>query len=233
MRPRERYTVEGPMRFGDDELLALILGTGTAERSAIDIARDLLARFDGPSGLAQAPPGALASVLGIGEARAVRVHAACSLGRRANEHPPPLRVRSPEDAWDFLHPRVVGLQQEELHALYLARGGRLLSCQRLTAGNDCFTIVDPRQVLRPAIALGATGIILAHNHPSGDPTPSEADRDCTRRVASAGRVLGVALLDHLVLGRHHFVSLAGAGVLPAWAEPIPPLTGGLGEVNVP
>jgi len=233
MRPRERYTVEGPGRFGDDELLALILGTGTADRAAIEIARDLLARFDGPGGLVQAPPGALAGVPGIGEARAVRVHAACALGRRARLYPPPSRVLAPEDAWDYLHPHVVDRAQEELHALYLARGGRLLACQRLTVGNDCFTIVDPKQVLRPAVALGATGIILAHNHPSGDPTPSEADRDCTRRVAEAGRVVGVVLLDHLVMGRHHFVSLAAAGVLPPWAEPIPPLTGGLGKSNVP
>jgi DNA repair protein RadC len=225
MQPRERYTVEGPTHFSDDELLALILGTGTAEHSAIDIARGLLERFQGLGGLAEAPPGALVAVPGVGQARAVRVHAACAIARRAQRTAPPSALRTPADAWRFLRPRVAGLAHEELHAIYLGRGQRVLAWRRLTAGNATFTIVDPKQVLRPAVALGAGALLLAHNHPSGDPEPSEDDLRCTRRVAEAGRLLDIALLDHLVLGRSWFVSLAERGVLPAWSHGPPMLTG--------
>ena len=225
LRPRERYTIEGPDHFDDAELLALVLGTGTGGRSAVQIARDLLDRFGGFSGLRQAPPGALAGVLGVGQARAVRVHAACAMARGGLRRPPPTRVLTPEQAWGFFAPRVAELEREELHALYLGRRGRVLSWRSLTVGNDSFTIVDPRQILRPAIRAGALSIILAHNHPSGDPAPSDADRRCTRRVAQAGQLLGVALLDHLVIGEDGFTSLAEQGELPAWTEQSPVLTG--------
>lgn len=223
--PRERYALEGPTDFGEVELLALVVGTGTAERSSRQIALALLERFGDVDGLAAAPVQALTAISGVGMARAVRVHAACTLGRRARRVPPGAAVRNAQQAWQVLRGRMEGLPHEELHALYLDRRGRPLGRLCLTRGSAAFTIVDPRQILRPAVELGASGLILAHNHPSGDPTPSDEDRGCTRRVEQAARTLGVSLLDHLVLGRDSYVSLAELGVLQRWPGPGVAVTG--------
>jgi DNA repair protein RadC len=220
MRPRERYAQWGPTGFGDAELLALSLGTGAGGQTALEIAAGLLDQFGGVLGVARAHASELEQVVGVGPARAIRLHAALELGRRTLRTPedPPAPVRSPEDAHAHLAPALSGLADEELHALYLDRRRRPLARRMLTRGSDGFTVVDPRQVYRSAIGLGACAVILAHNHPSGDPTPSAQDRDVTRRVAAAGRVLGVALLDHLVIGDPGFRSLAQEGALPAWQD---------------
>jgi DNA repair protein RadC len=109
------------------------------------------------------------------------------------------------------------LEHEELHALYLDRRNRPMAVRALTRGSDAFTIVDPRQVFRPAVRLGALAVILAHNHPSGDPSPSPADLEVTRRVDRAGKVLGIRLLDHLVITAGAETSIAERGVLEAWS----------------
>jgi len=153
-------------------------------------------------------------VVGLGQARAVRIHAACSLAQRASRsRRPGIRVVDASTAWRVLRPGLEHLEHEELHALYLDRGGRVLHLRRLTVGNDALTIVDPRQVLRPAVQLSASSVVVAHNHPSGDPTPSREDREVTARLAHAARIVGVRLLDHLVLGAGRFVSLAEQGQL--------------------
>ncbi|MBW1878136.1 MAG: DNA repair protein RadC [Deltaproteobacteria bacterium] len=218
MRPREHYRHEGPARFGDAELLALVVGTGTADRSALEIGAALLSHFGGLPALAGAQVADLQRQPGLGLARAVRVHAALELGRRSLHAPgdPSHPIRSPADAHAHLGPALRGRPDEELHALYLDRRHRPRAHRMLTRGSDGFTVVDPRQVFRPAVSLGAFAVVLAHNHPSGDPTPSAQDREVTRRVAAAGRILGIALLDHLVVGDGDYVSLAEQGELPAW-----------------
>ncbi len=225
MGRRERYRVDGPQTFGDAELVALVLGTGSAGRSSLEIAASLLDQFGGLSGLARRQPHELCQVGGVGAERAVRVHAALEIGRRALEPPEPQEpVCSPVHAWRVLAPALTGLQDEELHALYLDRRRRPIARRRLTRGSDAFTVVDPRQVFRVAVGVGASGVILAHNHPSGDPTPSPQDRDITDRVARAGRVLGIPLLDHLVVGAAEWRSLAEEGSLPPWTPPGPTWT---------
>jgi DNA repair protein RadC len=218
MRPRERYLSQGSEDVGDVELLALLLGTGAAGRTTLAIAADLVGRFGGLRGVARAEPARLRCVPGVGEARAVRLHAALELGRRAHEGPerPAERVASPAEAAALLMPRLRHLTVEELHAIYVDRRNRVMGQRRLTRGSDAFTVVDPRQVFRPAVELGAAGVLMAHNHPSGDPTPSAMDREVTRRTASAGQVLGVRLLDHLVIGGDRWVSLAEQGCLPGF-----------------
>ncbi|MEZ4235173.1 MAG: DNA repair protein RadC [Myxococcota bacterium] len=212
MRRRERYLSEGPAAFGDAELLALLLETGAANRTALAIAADLLERNGGLCGLLRAEPRSAIDVPGVGAARAVRVHAALELGRRARaagalERP----ITSSAEAYELMAPRLQGLAQEELHALFLDRRHRPLAHRSLTRGSDSLTVVDPRQVFRVAVGVGAWGVVLAHNHPSGDPTPSPQDHDVTDRMAAAGRVLGIPLLDHLVVGRNAW-SAIGAGV---------------------
>jgi len=224
MRPRERYGHHGPGGFGDAELLALVIGTGTPRRSAAEIAAGLLARFGSLDALAHSHPVQLAMEDGVGPARAVRLHAALEVGRRSLRSPDRAvgAVHDATDAHELLGPPLAGLVDEELHALFLDRRRRPLARRMLTRGSDGFTVVDPRQVFREAIALRASAVILGHNHPSGDPTPSAQDRDVTRRVAAAGRILGVPLLDHLVVGGERFVSLAELGELTQW-EGEPPV----------
>jgi DNA repair protein RadC len=132
------------------------------------------------------------------------------VGERRRDRP----VRGPDDAFLILGPALFDLPDEELHALYVDRRNRPVAHRRLTRGSDGLTIVEPRQVYRLAIGLGAVGVILAHNHPSGDPTPSAEDRAVNERVARVGQVVGVTLLDHLVIGGRRYVSL-GNPVQPA------------------
>ncbi|MFT4624875.1 MAG: DNA repair protein RadC [Myxococcota bacterium] len=225
MRARERYLHEGPGRFGDAELLALVVGTGAAGRSALEIAAGLLDRFGSVYGIGAALPQELSAVRGVGPVRAIRLHAALCVARRAH---PPTDPASPVccagDAYAALGPDLQGLPHEELHALYLDRRRRPIARRVLTRGSDGFTIVDPRQIYRPAVALGAGAVVLAHNHPSGDPRPSVQDIDVTERVARAGRVLGAPLLDHIIVGGSAFVSLAEQGQLPSWTTPLPAWT---------
>lgn len=216
MMPRERYLLTGPDAAGAADLVALVLGTGAGGRSARTIAADLLDRFGGLHGLAQASPAALGAVRGVGPARAARLHAGLVLGQRARAE---ARVdASPVDgaagAAKWFVPALGGLAHEELHGLYLDRRNRPLAYRRLSTGSDAFTIVDPRQVLRPAVELGAAGLLVAHNHPSGDPTPSAEDLRATRSLASACATLGVPLLDHLVVGVRDWISLRERGDMP-------------------
>lgn len=196
---RERYLLGGS--HGDVELLALVLGTVAGGRGTREVAGELIDRFGGIRGIAATPAKALTAVRGVGEARAIRVHAACSLAMRPRVRARPDRaITSPDDAWLHLREGLEHLDVEELHALYLDRRGRPLARRRVSMGNDNTTIVDPRQVLRPAVQLGASSLIVAHNHPSGDPTPSEADVDVTERLRAAADVIGIRVLDHLVIG---------------------------------
>lgn len=216
MRLRETYLQAGPTGLGDPELLALVLGTGTTGQTALEVARALIDRFDGVGGVLAAEPRELGDVRGVGMARAIRIHAALQLGRRAlgRRVDRPV-IRSADDAHACFEPGLVGLADEELHGLFLDRRRAVLGRRVLTRGCHAFTIVDPRQIFRVALQLGASAVILAHNHPSDDPTPSPQDVDVTARVARAGRVLGVPLLDHLVVARGAWVSLAQRGHLPA------------------
>lgn len=225
MGRRERYALEGPAPLGDAELVALVLETGSGGRTALAIASELVERFGGLQGVARRQPHELVEVQGVGMARAVRLHAGLEAGRRAvgtavAEAP----VTSPDEAFALLGPPLQALADEELHALYLDRRRRPVARRRLTRGSDGFTVVDPRQVYRVAVGVGASAVILAHNHPSGDPTPSTQDREVTERVARAGRVLGIPLVDHLVVGGGRYTSFAASGDLPAWTPAGPSWT---------
>lgn len=214
MQPRERFALHGPGVFGDDELLALIIGTGSKARGPVEIARSLLEAFGSLAGIADAEIGEITPLHGLGPARAVRLKAALVAGRRSllSADPRPI-IQTADEAWAQLCPHLAGQPRESLAALYLSHSHRLLALRVLTTGSDRHTIVDPRQVFRPAVRSGAAGVIIAHNHPSGDPTASSADLSVTRQLAEAGRVVGVELLDHLILGAGQYVSLAEQGAL--------------------
>ena len=215
MQLRETFVNRGPTGLSDAELLALVLGTGTRGMNALSVATALLDAFGGLTGLRHAEPTELAAHHGMGVARAVRVSAAIRMGTRSLRGPDTTSpCTTPEHARDVLAPALAGLEDEELHGLFLDRRRRPLATRQLTRGSHAFTIVDPRQIYRSALKLGASAVILAHNHPSGDPTPSACDLDVTERVARAGKVLGVPLLDHLVIADRAFRSIAADGHLP-------------------
>ncbi len=215
MLPRERYLLAGPDGSGPADLVALVLGTGAGGRTARGIASDLLDRFGGLRGIAAASPAALAGVRGVGPARAIRLHAGLVLGQRAatEARVNTVPVTTPAGAAEWFLPALDGLDHEEFHALYLDKRLRPLGYRRLSSGNDAYTVVDPRQVFRPGIEVGAGGVIVGHNHPSGDPEPSDADRQATRVLARAGQLIGIEVRDHLVVGGGNWVSLATRGEL--------------------
>ncbi len=217
MQPREHYTLHGPEHLGDADLLTLVLGTGVVGRPAAQIAQDCLRTFGSLAALADAPLGAVAAVPGVGPCRAIRLQAAPHAGIRAVRRAQPATdgpVDSPAAALDRLRPRLQGLLHEELHALYLDRRSQVRALRRLTSGSDAATVVDVRQVLGPALMLGASGIIVAHNHPSGDPRPSPQDIAVTRRLAEGAAALDLRLHDHIIVAGDRYTSFAEEDLLP-------------------
>ena len=228
MDTRERFARFGASRFSDTDLLALVLGAG--DGPSADAAQALLAHFGSLSGLADAEVAEVQAVPHIGLARAVQILAALRVGRRSLlpvESRP--TIRSAQDAYIQIYAELSGLSSETFYALYLSRRRVLLGTRVLSVGNDANTIVDPRQVYQRAVRMGAAGIIVAHNHPSGDPTPSPQDILVTHHLAQAGDLLGVELLDHLIVGSGRFVSLAEQRLLRPSAHSPALIQGGEGR----
>jgi DNA repair protein RadC len=215
-RPRERLWRVGGASLTGQELLAILLGTGCAGRDALALAGDVLARTGGSFRRLAARPGAeLARVPGVGRAKAARVLAALELGRRAaaEAEPPPDRIAGPADVQRFYAPRLRDLAVEEFHVLALGSQSQVLGDLLITRGILNSSLVHPREVFRAAIAEAAAGIIVVHNHPSGDPTPSADDREVTRQLVEAGRLLDLPVYDHVIVGGARYVSFAEAGLL--------------------
>ncbi len=215
-RPRERLWSLGPAALTATELLAVIVGTGRGGRSALDVAATLLEVSEGSlRRLARRPRAELLRAQGIGPTKAARLLAAFELGARLarEERPPVQRIREPEDVVRLFDGRLRDLQVEEFHLLALDSQSQVLREVLITRGLLNSSLVHPREVFRAAIAEAAAGIIVVHNHPSGDPTPSVEDRAVTRQLAEAGRLLDLPLYDHVVIAGDRFVSFATAGLL--------------------
>jgi DNA repair protein RadC len=215
-RPRERFWSVGAGALTGQELIAILLGTGTRGQDALAVAAELLGRCDGSlRRLAMRPWAETARVPGVGRIKAARVAAALELGRRVamETEPPPDRIRGPGDVQRYYGPRLRDLAVEEFHVLALGSQSQILADLLITRGILNSSLVHPREVFRAAIAEAAAGIIVVHNHPSGDPTPSADDRAVTRQLVDAGRVLDVPVYDHVVVGGERYVSFAEAGLL--------------------
>lgn len=215
-RPRERLKDLGAQALSANELLAILIGAGTRHRSALALAQEVLAGCGGSlRRLATQPVAALTTVNGLGTARAVAIHAALEIGRRlaveAREDGAPLRA--PRDVWAAFAPRLQDLPVEEFHVAVLDSQHRLDRDITITRGILNSSLVHPREVFREAIAERAAAIILVHNHPSGDPTPSADDRAITTQLVAAGRLLDIPVADHVVIGRGRYLSFAEAGLL--------------------
>lgn len=207
-RPREKLTRAGVAALGDGELIALVIGSGTRVRGALDVAQDVLRSARGVDGLLRLGLDELRGINGVGQARAARLLAAVELGRRAlaTEAGPRPQFRSPADLSHYLMPLYGGHRVERFGVLLLDTRLRLIRTSIVASGSSDSVVVEPRDVYREALLASATGIVAFHNHPSGDPTPSGADRLLTARLAHAGKVLGVELVDHIILGAGHYYS---------------------------
>ena len=215
-RPRERLKALGPQALSAAELLAIVVGTGSAGASAVEVAQRVLGHGSGSlRRLAGQPVAALTAVRGVGPARAVAIHAALELGRRlaleTREEGAP--IRSPRDVYQLYAPRLQDLPVEEFHVAILDAQHRLERDVLVTRGILNSSLVHPREVFREAIAERAAAIVLVHNHPSGDPTPSADDRAVTEQLVAAGRLLDIPVHDHVVVGRGRYASFAEAGLL--------------------
>ena len=213
-RPRERLAMRGPGGLSAAELIALVWGTGSGGRSAVQLAEDALARHASVAALARATDVELASIPGVGEAKAARLAAAFELGRRSVADWPAGRwtVRSPRDVADRMTPDMGRLEREELRVVSLNAKNVVQRVSTVYVGNVSASLVRVGELFRDAVRLDASGVVLVHNHPSGDPTPSPDDLHLTAEAIAAGRLLDVDVLDHVVVGHDAWVSLRDRGV---------------------
>ena len=215
-RPREKILAQGVKALSNAELLAVLISSGTGKENAIALASRVLALEDGSLGALQGfQPEEFMRVKGIGTAKACTIAAALELGRRAAAMPPAARpvVRGPGPAADLFMSRMRHLQKEELRAVLINAKGEIIMEETISVGGLTFSASQPREVFASAVRKGACSIILVHNHPSGDPSPSDADRQVTRQLQEAGRILDIPLLDHLIIGDGVYFSFLESGLL--------------------
>lgn len=215
-RPRERLATLGAEALSQQELLACLLGRGCSGESVLVTAQRLLSRFGDLYGIAQAPLEELAHVRGIGLAKAVQLKAACELSRRAEVAPDRLSgsLQRPEEAMKVVRRHLAGKKEEHFIVLLLDARHRLMKVCEISVGSLQTSIVHPRETFREVIGASAASVILAHNHPSGDPTPSPEDLELTRRMVEAGQLLGIPVLDHIIIGDGRSLSLQANGFWP-------------------
>ena len=217
-RPREKLLKRGAAALSDAELLALVLRTGDAAagKSAIDLGRELLERFDGNlRELAQAELNELQQIKGLGLAKAASIKAAFTLGSRfqARRLETLERFTSPAQVFDFFHHELRDNRKELFLILLLDGKNRITRKVQVSEGSLNQSIVHPREVFAPAVRESAAAVIFIHNHPSGDPAPSREDREITRRLKEAGEILGIKVLDHIIIGDGSYFSFVESGLL--------------------
>lgn len=213
-RPRERLQYYGPGALSNAELLAILLRVGSPGENVVTLSTRLLRDFGGLAGLDKAGFGDLTKVRGISTAKVAQLKAALELGRRLLISSPDARpqITCPTDAANLLMLEMGSLEQEHLRTILLDTKNRVLESPTVYQGNVNSSIIRISELFRQAIRANATALIVAHNHPSGDPTPSPEDIQVTRSIVEAGNLLGVEVLDHLIIGRQRFVSLKERGL---------------------
>ncbi|OXS80534.1 RadC family protein [Domibacillus enclensis] len=214
-RPRERMIASGPSSLSNHELLAILLRTGSKEESVLQLSNRILNEFDGLRLLKDASIEEITAVKGIGSAKAIQLKAAIEIGRRIErlKYEDRFMIRSPEDAANYMMEEMRFLSQEHFVALYLNTKNQVMHKQTLFIGSLNASIVHPREVFKEAFRRSAASIVCLHNHPSGDPAPSREDIDVTKRLVECGKILGIDVLDHLIIGEKKYVSLKEKGYL--------------------
>jgi DNA repair protein RadC len=214
-RPREKLLRHGAPALGDNELVALVLGSGCRGTGALALANELLTTRGGLHGLMRSTCDDLARIAGVGRAKAAQIVAALELGRRTLTHAPSARIqlRTPHEAAAYLMPAFGSRPVEQFGVVLLDTKHRVLRTSVLAIGTLNSTVVQPRDVFREAALGGAAAIVVFHNHPSGDPSPSPDDVELTRRLAAAGTLMGVDIVDHIILGDVRYCSFKEMGKL--------------------
>lgn len=209
-RPRERFLKLGPEAISDSELIAIILGTGTKQSSALDLANSILSNYVSIFNLLQATISELCEIPGIGYAKSIKLKAAFELANRcmAREQLTMDKITSPEDIFRLMNFRLKTETREHFLAVMLNTKSYLLKIDLISIGSLNATIVHPREVFNRAIRASACGVILVHNHPSGDPEPSQDDIKLTNRLVAAGDLLGIPIMDHVIIGHQKFYSFS-------------------------
>lgn len=213
MRPREKLLRYGPNVLSDQELLAIIIRTGSRDANAIQLAESILYQFRDLRGINNAGLEEIcAAAAGIGTAKAAQIKAALELGRRLSQQDSEVvRIKSPQDVAAWVMEDLRYLQHEQFRILMLNTKNVIIGCEEVSRGSLNASIVHPREVFARAIKRSAAAVILVHNHPSGDPTPSQEDINVTRRLVEVGRLVGIDVLDHLIIGDGVFTSLKEKG----------------------
>ena len=214
-RPRERLLRFGAEKLSDAEILAILLRVGNQDTTAIDLARHLIQRFGGIRGMDAKSVNELCEVNGIGLAKAAQIKAALELGKRlfvaqANEKP---AVECSEDVYRLVAPHLRNLSREVFKVILLTSRNTVIAEKTLFEGSLTESIVSPREIIKEAVNQSAASVVFVHNHPSGNPEPSDDDKQVTRRLKNACEVVGIAVLDHIIVGERGFFSFADAGLL--------------------
>lgn len=214
-RPRERLVNQGATSLSNQELIAIMLRTGTRQESVLHLANRVLHHFEQIQQLKDASMEELTAINGIGQAKAVQLMAAVELGRRLSSKQTDAKftIRSPKDAASYLMDDMTSLKQEHFVVLFLNIKNQVLHRQTIFVGSLNASIVHPREIFREAVRRSAASIVCAHNHPSGNPAPSPEDIAVTKRLMEAGSIVGIELLDHIIIGDHQFISLNEKGYM--------------------
>ncbi len=214
-RPRERLQRFGVEALSAQEILALLLGRGIAGESVIVTAQRLLSQFGSLKGIASASVEELAQVKGIGLAKAAQIKAAFELANRLEGYPEPGKkpsVKTPDEVVSLVKGRLRGKRKEHFLVLLLDTRGQLIKTSEISVGSLDTSIVHPREVFKEAMSASAASVIFVHNHPSGDPEPSEDDIKLTERLAQAGEIVGIDVLDHIIICDKNYLSLKSKGL---------------------
>ncbi|MCZ2085886.1 MULTISPECIES: DNA repair protein RadC [unclassified Kaistella] len=215
-RPREKFLLKGKNSLSDAELLAIIMGSGNREDSAVELARKILNSVGNNwHNLSLLQISDLMKFKGIGEAKAISIAAALEIGRRraAQEVPEKVQITSSQESYKVLLPYLSDLQTEEFWAIYLNQNNRILGKGKLSSGGINQSVVDVRILFKTALEHFATGIVIAHNHPSGNLKPSNEDLKITKQITEAGKILNIQLLDHLIIAQNSYLSFADENLL--------------------
>jgi DNA repair protein RadC len=215
-RPREKLIQKGTSSLSDAELLAILISSGTKNKSAVDLGRELLKIVNNNlNTLGKLSIEDLKKLRGIGPARAVTISAALELGRRRKlaEAEDLLQIKSSKDVADIFQPLLSDLQYEEFWILFLNRSNKVINRMKLSQGGISGTVTDVRIIMKKALESLASGIIVCHNHPSGNLNPSESDTKITQKIKDAGNLMDIQLLDHLIISEKDYYSFADNGLL--------------------
>jgi DNA repair protein RadC len=215
-RPRERLQKLGPEALSSQELLALVIGRGIPKKSVMIIAQELLARFRNVKAISQATLEELSQIKGIGLAKAAQIKACFELGKREDLEPPdlvPFDIKNPEAVVKAIRASVQDKAKEHFKLILLNSRNRVIAISTISIGTLTTSLVHPREVFKDAIMHSAASVVLAHNHPSGDPDPSEDDLKITKKLVESGKILGIEVIDHIIIGKIDHYSFREKGLI--------------------